>query len=157
MVQGYKAAYMDLRATTGVAQSSPLYPGALEALEALRARDDVLLGVATGKSRRGLEKLVEGHRLQGVFQTLQCADFHPSKPHPSMLLAALAETGVTADRAVMVGDTSFDMDMAQAAGVSGVGVGWGYHNRSRLTGARRVIDGFEDLPDALDEIWGLPA
>ncbi|APE42349.1 HAD family hydrolase [Sulfitobacter alexandrii] len=157
MVVAYKSAYMDLRAQAGVAESSPLYPGARAALEALRARDDVLLGVATGKSKRGLDKLVEGHGLHGMFQTLQCADFHPSKPHPSMLLTALAETGVDADRAVMVGDTSFDMDMAQAAGIAGIGVGWGYHDRSRLSGARHVIDRFEALPDVLDEIWGVPA
>ncbi|OAN77477.1 HAD family hydrolase [Sulfitobacter sp. EhC04] len=157
MVGAYKAAYMDLRATAGVAQSSPLYPGALAALQSLRDRDDILLGVATGKSRRGLDKLIEGHGLGGMFQTQQCADFHPSKPHPSMLLAALSETGVTADGAVMVGDTSFDMDMAHAAGIAGVGVSWGYHDRHRLTRAGRVIDSFDALPAALDLIWGMPA
>lgn len=157
MAGAYKSAYMDLRATAGVAQSSPLYPGALHVLHALRERDEVLLGIATGKSRRGLDKLIEGHGLQGMFQTLQCADFHPSKPHPSMLLAALSETGVTADQAVMVGDTSFDMDMAHAAGIAGVGVGWGYHERQRLTRAGTVIDGFDALPGALDLIWGVPA
>lgn len=157
MVGAYKAAYMDLRATAGVAQSSPLYPGAMGVLNALSGRDDVLLGVATGKSRRGLEKLVEGHGLHGMFQTLQCADFHPSKPHPSMLLAALAETGVTTDDAVMVGDTSFDMDMAHAAGIAGIGVGWGYHDSQRLTRAGTVIESFDALPGALDQLWGVPA
>lgn len=157
MVGAYKAAYMDLRATAGVAQSSPLYPGALAALQLLHDRDDVLLGIATGKSKRGLDKLIEGHGLEGMFQTQQCADFHPSKPHPSMLLAALSETGIAAERAVMVGDTSFDMDMAHAAGIAGVGVGWGYHDRQRLTRAGQVIDSFDALPAALDLIWGVAA
>ena len=155
MVEGYKSAYMALRAKVGVAQSSPLYPGALEALQALHAMPEVLLGVATGKSRRGLDKLIEGHGLQGMFVTQQSADFHPSKPHPAMVLAALSETGVEARDAVMVGDTSFDMEMAADAGVAGIGVSWGYHDSARLQGpAQCVIDDFAALAPALAQMWG---
>ena len=104
MVEAYKAAYMDLRAKAGVAQSSPLYPGAMETLRKLHDMPEILLGVATGKSRRGLDKLIEGHGLEGLFVTQQVADFHPSKPHPAMIHQALADTGVEANQAVMVGD-----------------------------------------------------
>lgn len=155
MVQGYKDAYMALRAKVGVAQSSPLYPGALATLRALHAIPEVLLGVATGKSRRGLDKLIEGHGLEGLFVTQQCADFHPSKPHPSMVLAALSDTGVAAEDAVMIGDTSFDMEMAAGAGVAGIGVSWGYHDNVRLGAqAALVIDQFDALQPALDHMWG---
>jgi phosphoglycolate phosphatase len=111
--------------------------------------------VATGKSRRGLDHLVELHGWGGVFQTVQVADHHPSKPHPSMLLACLAETGVEAGRAVMVGDTSFDMQMAHSAGIRGLGVGWGYHPAAALREARAVdvLAGFDALPGALATLW----
>lgn len=155
LVDAYKDAYMTLRAQTGAAESSPLYPGALDVLHTLNAQDNVLLGVATGKSRRGLDKLLEGHDLTSVFVTEQVADFHPSKPHPSMVLAALAETGVAPEHAVMVGDTSFDMAMAKAAGVRGIGVSWGYHDIGALGDADCVIDAFGDLPRTLDLMWEL--
>lgn len=157
MAEAYKSAYMDLRAQAGVRQSSPLYPGALETLRKLHAVPDILLGVATGKSKRGLDKLIEGHRLEGLFVTQQVADFHPSKPHPAMVLQALSDTGVAAADTVMVGDTSFDMDMATSAGVHGIGVSWGYHPVADLTAARRVIQQFDDLPAALNDIWSVPA
>ena len=119
LVEGYKRSYMSLRAQVGAAESSPLYPGTRDMLETLAARDDLLLGVATGKSRRGLDKLLEGHGLTDMFVTQQVADDHPSKPHPAMLQAALAETGTQARDAVMIGDTTYDMDMARAAGLIG--------------------------------------
>lgn len=153
MVQGYKDAYMSMRAQAGAAVSSPLYPGALQALADLGRVPENILGVATGKSKRGLDKLIEAHGLEGVFATQQVADFHPSKPHPSMLLAAMAETGISPDCAVMIGDTSYDMDMARAAGIRGVGVSWGYHGRADLTAAHQIIDGFEMLNTTLDQMW----
>ncbi|MGJ8545792.1 MAG: HAD-IA family hydrolase [Sulfitobacter sp.] len=151
MVQAYKDAYMDLRAQAGAAQSSPLYPGARETLDALRQVDDILLGVATGKSKRGLDKLIEAHGLEGFFVTQQVADFHPSKPHPSMILAAMSETGVAARDTVMIGDTSFDMEMAASAGVRGIGVAWGYHPRRDLGAAWRIVDGFAEIAPLLGE------
>lgn len=153
MVDAYKASYMTLRAKSGAAQSSPMYPGARDVLETLSSRNDILLGIATGKSRRGLDKLLEGHGLEKMFVTEQVADFHPSKPHPSMLQAALSETGITQEDAVMIGDTSYDMDMAKAAGMRGIGVAWGYHKPEALSAANRIIDRFDALPQALDDIW----
>lgn len=155
MVQGYKDAYMSIRAQTGAAVSSPLYPGAAQALADLGHAPEVLLGVATGKSKRGLDKLIEAHGLEGVFVTQQVADFHPSKPHPSMLYAAMSDTGASPENTVMIGDTSYDMDMARAAGVRAIGVDWGYHDRKELTGAFRIIDDFGALGTTLDELWSV--
>ena len=147
LVAGYKDAYSGMRAQT----LSPLYPGAQEMLEDLARDDTVLLGIATGKSRRGLVHLIAAHGWEGRFVTIQVADDHPSKPHPSMLLACLRETGVAADCAVMVGDTVYDMEMARAAGIHGLGVGWGYHDAERL--GARVIHDFGALPAALAGLW----
>ena len=153
LVEGYKSAYVEMRAQVGAAQSSPLYPGARDVLEALHAQPGVLLGVATGKSKRGLDKLLEAHGLAHLFITQQVADFHPSKPHPSMILTAMAEAGVEPKDTVMIGDTSFDMEMARAAGVPGIGVSWGYHPVSALNEAAHLLDAFAALPDALSAIW----
>lgn len=150
IVAAYKQAYASHR---GMETSAPLYPGAREVIDRLNARDTWLLGVATGKSRRGLSALLEAHGLQKCFVTEQVSDFHPSKPHPAMLEAALAETGLAPSQAVMVGDTSFDMEMARAAGVCAIGVSWGYHARARLSAADVIIDAFPQLPGVLDDLW----
>lgn len=150
LVAGYKQAYMAQRLQAG-AGHSPLFPGAAECLEALHAVPEYLLGVATGKSQRGLDALIAAHGLE-CFVTRQVADHHPSKPHPSMVLTALEETGVAAQDAVMIGDTSFDIDMGRAAGVHTIAVDWGYHPASGL-GADHVISSFGQLPALLQQIW----
>ncbi|MDD8022209.1 MAG: HAD-IA family hydrolase [Paracoccaceae bacterium] len=152
IVTAYKHSYMDSRA----ASPAPLYPGAGDLLHRLAARDDCLLGVATGKSRRGLDALIAHHGLGGLFATRQVADNHPSKPHPAMLFEALAETGIDARDAVMIGDTSFDIDMARAAGIPSIGVSWGYHPVGELTaaGAGRIVTDFAALEAALAEFLG---
>ncbi len=155
LVEAYKAAYHTHRLELGAAHS-PLFPGMAEMLERMADRPEILMGVATGKSRRGLDALIEAHGLDRYFVTRQVADDHPSKPHPSMIEAALAETGVAAADTVMVGDTSYDMDMARAAGVAGLGVSWGYHAPEALKTARSVIHRIEDLPSALEQIWDEP-
>ena len=132
----------------------PLYAGIRETIEALSKRGDVILGVATGKSRRGLDAVLDREGLSHHFATLQTADTHPSKPHPSMLLAAFAETGVEANRTVMIGDTTFDIAMALAAGTHAVGVSWGYHAAADLhrAGAHAVSDCCDDMSAALDRL-----
>jgi len=133
--------------------TEPLFPGVHEALKALETRD-VLLGIATGKARRGLLATLERHGLAQRFVTLQTADLGPGKPHPGMLQRAMAETGVDVGETVLIGDTSFDMEMACNAGVLGLGVSWGYHEVEELTaaGAARVIHSFAELLPALSEI-----
>ncbi|OZB19985.1 MAG: HAD family hydrolase [Rhodobacterales bacterium 34-62-10] len=157
LVAGYKQSYMRSRLDSDTRQTSPLYPRARDVLDLLSAQSHTLLGVATGKSQRGLDALIASHGLEGLFVTRQVADHHPSKPHPSMLLTALRETGVDPADAVMVGDTSYDMDMARAAGIRGIGVSWGYHAPATLTAASCVIDSFDELPARLEELWRIAA
>jgi phosphoglycolate phosphatase len=133
MVEAYKAAFMSLR--QGEHAPEALFPGARAVLDDLAARDDLVIGIATGKSRRGVDLVLGLHDLAGRFATIQTADGHPSKPHPSMIHAALAETGVTPERAVMIGDATFDITMARAAGIFAIGVGWGYQSPDRLEAA----------------------
>lgn len=124
VAEGYKAHFHALRTRGEVGE--PLYAGIADLIDRLDA-DGWLLGVATGKSDRGLKLCLESHGLGGRFVTLQTADRHPSKPHPSMIEQAMADAGAVPDTTIMIGDTSFDMAMAKAAGVRGLGVGWGYH------------------------------
>ncbi|MCC6007086.1 MAG: HAD-IA family hydrolase [Rhodobacteraceae bacterium] len=147
LVEGYRGAFLAAREAGGGEGAAPLYPGALDTLRRMHARPETLLGVATGKARRGLEHMFDVHDLRRYFVTAQTADAHPSKPHPSMLLRALEETGVDAGSAVMVGDTTFDIKMGRAAGIATVGVGWGYHAREDLAdaGADAVIASFDVL------------
>ncbi|WP_417770360.1 HAD-IA family hydrolase [Stappia sp.] len=158
MVPAMADAYREAKVARRLAglDHDPLYPGALAALDALSARPDVLLGVATGKAMRGVRHMQEAHGLEGRFVTIQTADKAPSKPHPGMILQAMEETGAEAARTVMIGDTGFDMEMARAAGVAGIGVTWGYHPRERLAQAEpaRIIDGFDMLLPALGETLG---
>jgi len=129
----------------------PLYPGAREAIERLHARDDVLLGIATGKALRGVRHMQDVHGLHGRFATIQTADTSPSKPHPDMIFRAMAETGADPRRTVMLGDTGFDMAMAREAGAHALGVTWGYHDCARLNaeGAELIINGFDELDQAV--------
>ncbi len=135
----------------------PLYPGTREVLDRLAERDDILLGIATGKARRGVDHLLEVHDLGGRFVTIQTADTSPSKPHPDMVYQAMEETGADAGSTVVIGDTSFDMEMAVSAGAQGVGVTWGYHDRERLIagGAAHVIDHFDQLDAVIGSLFDL--
>jgi phosphoglycolate phosphatase len=125
----YKSAFHRLR-TLGQVEE-PLFDGIADAVAAI-GDAGWLLGVATGKSDRGLAHVLERHGLDRLFVTLQTADRHPSKPHPSMVYAAMAEAGAAPASTVVIGDTSFDMAMAVAAGTRALGVGWGYHPAAEL-------------------------
>ena len=151
----YRDAFLDLHADP--AHEEPLYPGALEAIAALD-RPDTLLGIATGKGRRGLRLVLQRHGLLERFVTLQTADDGPGKPDPAMLSRAMAQAGVERRAALMVGDTTFDMEMAQRAGVPGIGVGWGYHEPDELlaAGAGQVVEAFDELLAVLAEIFPAP-
>ncbi len=151
LVEAYKAAFMELRKRDQ--EMGPLFPGARAALDLLIAQHETLLAVATGKSRRGLDKMLERHGLTGVFHSEQVADHHPSKPHPSMILTALNETGVAPQRAVMLGDTTYDMDMARAAGIKTIGVTWGYHAAEALQ-PDVMIDDYAALHKAVEQLIG---
>ena len=136
-VEAYKEAFRACRLDGTLEE--PLFDGIAEVLASLVERGWTL-GVATGKSDRGLASCLATHGLAERFVTLQTADRHPSKPHPAMLEAALAEAGARPADAVMIGDTTFDMEMARAAGVRAIGVAWGYHSARELreAGAEHV-------------------
>jgi len=129
LAEDYKRAFHRLRGQGLVEE--PLYDGIADLIEELD-RDDWLLGVATGKSDRGLRLCLERHGLHPKFVTLQTADRHPSKPHPSMIEQAMADAGAAPETTLMIGDTSFDMAMARTAGVTAIGVAWGYHEAVEL-------------------------
>ncbi|HEY0571861.1 MAG TPA: HAD-IA family hydrolase [Enterovirga sp.] len=149
LAEAYKAAFGRLRADP--ACEEPLFPGAEALIARLAARSDIMLGIATGKSRRGVAHILETHGWTDVFATVQTADDAPSKPDPTMLRQALADTGIQAESAVMIGDTSFDMGMAKAARLHAVGVSWGYHPVAALreAGADTIIDSFEAFDPVL--------
>lgn len=138
LVEYYKSSFR-ARREEGLL-SEPLYDGIAELLHRLHGAG-WQLAVATGKSDRGLQACLAAHGLSHLFVSLQTADRHPSKPHPAMLEAALFEAGAQTEDAVMIGDTSFDMQMARAARVRAIGVGWGYHDPDELraTGADIVV------------------
>lgn len=146
----YKQAFHRLRAAGQI--DEPLYDGIVPVLDALTSAG-WLLGVATGKSDRGLGLALAHHGLTDRFMTLQTADRHPSKPHPSMIEVAMAEAGVTPAATVMIGDTSFDMAMARAAGVRALGVAWGYHPVAELyaAGAHAVAMAPAQLADLMED------
>jgi len=133
--EDYKRAFWTLRAAGEV--DEPLFGGVLELLDALE-HDGWLLAVATGKSDRGLKHCLEQHDIHARFVSLQTADRHPSKPHPSMVSQAIAEAGASPETSIVVGDTSFDMAMAVNAGARGIGAGWGYHEPQELLDAGAV-------------------
>ena len=144
IAEAYRQAYFRLR-TAGLV-NEPLFPGTKEVLAALQDKG-FLLGIATGKSMRGLKATLSAHGIWDYFITAQTADKHPGKPDPSMLLAAMDETGARARDTLLVGDTTFDMQMAKNAGVTALGVAWGYHANKDLKahGAQGIIEGFDEV------------
>lgn len=152
--EAYRQSFVALREKGGAEAASPMYPGAREALLRLAKQDNLLLGVATGKAQRGVDHAVKAHALEGLFQTIQTADTHPSKPHPSMLLQCLADTGVEVSRAVMIGDTTYDIEMGVAAGFHTIGVPWGYHpvKDLREAGVDRMLQDYAELDAMLEEL-----
>ena len=156
VADGYRDAFMDLRRDP--AYHEPLFPGARETLTLLDS-PEVCLGIATGKGRRGLMDGLERHGLTRYFATLQTADDGPGKPDPSMLHRAMDEVGAGPHETVLIGDTTFDMEMAANAGATAIGVAWGYHDPGDLTasGAARVIERFDQLPGELAALGRTPA
>ncbi|GAB5375217.1 MAG: HAD family hydrolase [Acuticoccus sp.] len=154
MVEAYKDIYRDAMAPG--ADTEPLFEGVRAVLDALSADEGTLLGVATGKSRAGLDRILAGHDLKDRFVTTMTADDAPSKPAPEMVLRAIEATGVSPVRTVMIGDSAFDMQMAHAAGVRALGVAWGYQPVTTLTeaGAESVAHRVDELPACITELVG---
>ncbi|MEM7472130.1 MAG: HAD-IA family hydrolase [Pseudomonadota bacterium] len=154
VVEAYKDSF-NRSSTADVHAEAPMFPGARDALHRFNTREELLLGVATGKSRRGLVRMMGVHALEGLFVTTQVADDHPSKPHPSMVEQALYETGVKAKNAVIIGDTTFDMEMGRNAGIGTIGVRWGYHADAALAPfCDHLVADFNALEPAIDDLLG---
>jgi phosphoglycolate phosphatase len=147
MAERYRASYLVLR-NNGL-EHEPLYDG-IAALLSSMDESGWLLGVATGKSDRGLERCLDHHGIKGLFVTLQTADRHPSKPHPAMVYQALVDAGVVATNAVVIGDTVYDIHMGKAAGCRTIGVNWGYHPVEELRSA-----GADFIAESMDELGAL--
>lgn len=149
LAERYRSVSLARHDTLGNRTDSLFFPGMRAVLDLVRADDFTFMATATGMSRRGLDRIISQHGLQGYFQSTQVADTHPSKPHPSMLYAALSETGVEAGHAVMIGDTSYDIQMGNSAGMQTIGVTWGNHAASHLEGADTLVDSADQLTAAL--------
>lgn len=135
-------------------KEAPLFTGAKELLYAL-APSALILAIATGKGRRGLDLALSAHDIGHCFTVTQTANDAPSKPHPGMVENCLSQTGVEAGEAVVIGDTVFDMEMARHAGVAAIGVDWGYHEGDELmaAGVKALARDFEELRRLLGEDW----
>ncbi len=129
-------------------KASDLFPGVIETLAALREQGH-LLAVATGKSRRGLDRILSVLGMSDYFDATRCADETASKPHPLMLEELLAHFSVDANNAVMVGDTEYDMEMARRISMPRIGVSYGAHHVDRLHAYEPDL-----CLDQIDEILG---
>lgn len=150
----YKEAFNLLRQDP--AHDEPLFPGADACLRRFSRSENALLGVATGKSRHGVAHFVERHGWHGIFSTIQTADDAPSKPHPAMILQAMEEVGARPEDTVMIGDSTYDMAMARAAGVLPIGVSWGFQpvDALREAGAGPIVHTYAELEPLLDDFLG---
>ncbi|HEY2245942.1 MAG TPA: HAD-IA family hydrolase [Bradyrhizobium sp.] len=153
MVKAYDLLLPQLRADPAFAERP--FDGIAELLRDLSASPDAVLGMATGHTSLTVAPALAALQWHGLFRTIQAADMAPSKPHPAMLLQALHTTGIGPENAIFVGDTTYDMEMAQAARVQSIGVGWGYHGAEQLVaaGANRVATTVEELGDYLREFF----
>jgi phosphoglycolate phosphatase len=145
LTRAYRLYYLE-RDTT----PTPLYPDAEPVLRTLSDRG-FLLAVATGKSRRGLKEALESTGLGHYFDATATSDEHPSKPHPAMLGHLIERLGVERENAVMVGDSTFDLEMARSLRVTGVGVTHGAHDAERLRrcAPAALIERLAELPPLL--------
>ena len=153
LADAYKTAFWAFR--DAKTHEEPLFPGAMAVLDALHSHERIKLGIATGKSRRGVDILLKNHGLEGRFVTIQTADSAPSKPDPAMILQAMDEAGIGPAETVMIGDATYDLDMANHAGVAGIGVAWGFHPVSQLEACRPVsiLQEFNELHAVLESVW----
>lgn len=145
---GYRRLYP---ASLGI--PSPLFEGARDTLDEL-SRHGIQLAVATGKSRRGLDRAMHETGVAHYFTATRCGDETRPKTHPAMLLEILNETGVIPSRAIMVGDTEFNLETAAAASILGAAVTYGAHPKSRLLGLNPVVvvDTLRELPGEIKRL-----
>jgi phosphoglycolate phosphatase len=145
----FTAAYRDYFFTENAPQR--LFDGVVETLGQLD-RQGYIMAIATGKSRRGLDKVLGETGIGSLFVESRCADETRSKPHPLMLQEILQTLDIAPQHAVMIGDTEYDMEMAKNAAVEALGVSYGVHEPQRLQKYQplHIIDSINELPGLLD-------
>ena len=126
MVAAYRDTYLEKKIS-----SKDLFADALPALNKLKKMDKTL-AIATGKGQTGLDRSLDGTGLRSYFEYLRCAETMQSKPSPHMLFDILEESGVNPDRALMIGDSTLDLIMAEKAGIASIGVTTGAHSYNLL-------------------------
>lgn len=149
MVQDYKDHFFKIRTQENLLE--PLYDGIRDLLDQLKKQDELILGVVTGKSTRGLIAILEGHGLKDHFLPIRTADDCPSKPHPAMITECCDEVGIDASSTYVIGDSTFDMDMANHAKAKSIGVDWGYASVAELknSGANHIISKPSEIIDII--------
>ena len=145
MLEHYKYQYVHVNKTP-----TPLFDGALTLLNALTQKK-ILLAVATGKARQGLQRVFEMTETEHYFHASRCADEANSKPDPQMVLSLLEELNILPEHAVMIGDSSHDMAMAQAAGIDRIGITLGVHDKKVLNTYKpqAVVNSLSELQQLL--------
>lgn len=151
MMAYYKSIYAGVRGETGFKE--PLFPGIRAMLDNVIADDRLVLGAVTGKSRAGLNMILDSHDLWPHIKVSRTADDCPSKPHPAMVTECCDEAALPASRTIVIGDAIYDMLMAKAAGARAIGVAWGYASVEDLVGAGAdaIARSPEDLIDLIGE------
>jgi phosphoglycolate phosphatase len=149
MIRAYDLLLPKLRADPAFAETP--FEGVDDLLSELSRAADTVLGIATGHRTDTIAPALQALQWSGLFKTIQAADTAPSKPHPAMLLQALTATGIEAQDAIFIGDTTFDMQMAGAARLRSIGVAWGHHGAERLAaaGADHVVETVNELKTAI--------
>lgn len=154
MTAHYKTIYAGVR--TEMNFREPLFDGIAPLLATLMAKDELLLGAVTGKSRRGLDQICASHGYEKTFFVSRTADDCPSKPHPAMVTECCSEAGIDAKDTVVIGDAIYDMQMAKSAGASAIGVAWGYASVPELieAGADYIARTPHDILDWMETHHG---
>lgn len=149
MTARYKEHFLAYRQQGGPLE--PLYDGIADLIAGLAREPQTILGIVTGKSRRGLAAILAHHGYDRTFVTIRTADDCPSKPHPAMVLECCAETGISPAATYVIGDSIYDIEMAKAAGAAAIGVSWGYGapEQLRAAGAGHVAQVADDIPGLL--------
>jgi len=127
--------------------ATPMFPGATSVLQQL-SKNGYFLAVATGKGRGGLDRSMKEADCADLFHTTRCADECLSKPHPQMLLEIMSVLDIAPENSLMIGDTEYDVLMAQQAGVDSLGVDYGVHSRDRLM-SHGALDCISNICDAI--------
>ncbi|CAN7527740.1 HAD-IA family hydrolase [Pararhizobium sp. LjRoot238] len=150
MTAHYKKIYGGVR--TEMDFREPLFPGIAALIATLTARDALILGAVTGKSRRGLDQICASHGYEKTFFVSRTADDCPSKPHPAMVTECCSQAGIDLKDTIVIGDAIYDMQMAKSAGAAAIGVAWGYAPVSELieAGADHIARAPNDILDWME-------